>query len=176
MNYSKKIFYWMFLSICICVLMSAVPSPAEDSVKSSDGRYIDHGNKTISDTRTSLMWMQEDSYLHTNHWLNWFEAEEYVKQLNDQAFAGYMDWRMPTMEELKTLYDADKLNSSQVGNEMNIHIDPLFGKEGAGAIWSSEPNGRFNAFGVVFNTGKKFNGPKSSRSRKAVRAVRSSGP
>lgn len=169
----------VFLAISICTTMGASFSSAEEpgvAHRSPDGRHIDHGNKTITDTRTGLMWMQDDSYLHTGHWLNWFEAQDYIKDLNSQAFAGYLDWRMPTIKELVSLYEEDKINSSQVGTEMSIHIDPLFGKEGSGAIWSSEPNGRFNAFGVVFNTGNKFNGPKKSRSRKAVRAVRSPGP
>ncbi|MCF8722000.1 hypothetical protein LQ236_000020 [Nitrospina gracilis] len=118
------------------------------------------------------MWAKEDSYLDTGRWMNWREGFSYVKDLNDTTFAGYIDWRMPTLEELRTLYEPDKTNSSQVGSEMVIHVDPIFAKEGCGALWSSEENGHFNSFGVIFNTGTRFSANKKSRSRKATRAVR----
>lgn len=135
-------------------------------------RFTDNNDGTISDSKTGLMWMKNDSYLHTGHWLNWFETHDYIKQLNETGFAQYSDWKFPTTRQLKTLFDADKLNSAQVGREMKIHTDPLFGKKGSGSLWSTDENGRHNAFGVVFNTGDVFSGNKKSRSRKATRAVR----
>jgi hypothetical protein len=141
-------------------------------IESDDKRYIDNGNGTITDTKTNLMWMKKDSYLHSGHWLSWSEVHEYVQQLNNEAFAQYIDWQLPTTKELKTLYEAEKTNSSQAGKEMKIHADPIFEKNGSGSLWSGEENGRYNAFGVVFNTGAVFNSNKKSRSRKATRAVR----
>ena len=35
---------------------------------SADKRFKDNGDKTITDTKTGLMWMKEDSYLHSGHW------------------------------------------------------------------------------------------------------------
>ncbi|MGV7221809.1 MAG: DUF1566 domain-containing protein [Nitrospinales bacterium] len=144
----------------------------EGNVWSSDKRYSDNGDQTITDTKSDLMWVKMDSYLHTGHWINWNEAKTYVADLNKKRFAGYIDWKLPTIEELKSLYEGDKTNSSQVGKEMKIHIDPIFAKNGGGTSWSSEPNGAYNAQGVIFNHGKKFSAPKTSRVRKGVRAVR----
>jgi hypothetical protein len=141
-------------------------------IVSEDKRFLDNGDGTITDTKTELMWMKKDSYLHFGHWLNWYEVHDYIKQLNDEEFAFYSDWKLPTTEELKTLYEREKLNSSQLGREMKIHIDPVFAKKGSGSIWSSDENGRYNALGVVFNTNVIFNSNKRSRSRKATRAVR----
>jgi len=141
-------------------------------VESGDNRYLDNDDGTIIDTKTGLMWMKKDSYLHSGHWLNWHEVHDYVRQLNDEGFAQHSDWQLPTREELKTLYESEKINSSQVGSEMKIHTDPIFEKNGTGSLWSGEANGRYNAFGVVFNTGAVFNSNKKSRSRKATRAVR----
>ena len=141
-------------------------------VESGDNRYLDNDDGTITDTKTGLMWMKKDSYLHSGHWLNWHEVHDYVRQLNDEGFAQHSDWQLPTREELKTLYESEKINSSQVGSEMKIHTDPIFEKNGTGSLWSSEVNGNYNAFGVVFNTGAVFNSNKKSRSRKATRAVR----
>ena len=116
--------------------------------------------------------MKDDSYQHKKHWLNWFEMQEYVEEINNEAFANYTNWKVPTTKELSSLYEAHKINSSQVGSEMKIHIDPIFAKEGSGAWWSLEPNGHFNAFGIEFNNGKRFSAPKKSKARKAVRPMR----
>lgn len=141
-------------------------------IESDDKRYLDNDDGTITDTQTGLMWMKTDSYLHTGHWFNWQESKEYVRQLNDEGFAHHSDWRLASIKELQALYDPEKVNSSQAGKEMKIHIDPIFEKNGCGSLWSSEANGRHNAWGVVFNTGSVFNSNKKSRSRKATRAVR----
>ncbi len=151
-------------------------APAENQVWSEDKRFLDNGDGTITDTQTSLMWMKQDAYQHTGHWLNWMEAFKYVEELNAQGFAKYRDWYIPTKKELQTLFDANKNNGSQVGREMKIHMDPIFAKDGSGSHWAVETNGRRNAFGVVFNHGESFSAFKKSRSRKSVRAVRPAGP
>ncbi len=145
-------------------------------VTSADHRFTDNGDQTITDTQTGLMWMKMDSFLHTGQWMNWFEAKQYVQTLNEKGFAQHHDWQVPTLGELRTLYEPEKTNSAQLGREMKIHIDPIFAKKGCGALWSIESNGHFNALGVIFNTGLTFNSSKQARSRRAVRAVRHIAP
>ncbi len=169
--YSEKfVFAHIGIALFLALLLTGTAAGAE--TRSEDRRFIDHGGHTITDTKTGLMWMKEDSHITTGHWLNWNESSKFIDTLNEEGFGGYIDWRLPTVEELQTLYEKDKINSKQVGHEMVIHIDPIFGREGGGAQWSSNGNGKFNAFGVVFNTGNRFSAPKTSRSRKTVRAVR----
>ena len=143
-----------------------------DTTWSIDKRFKDNGDLTIIDTKTGLIWMKEDSYLHAGHWFNWFESIQYVKQLNEEGFANRYDWRIPTIKELTTIYEASKTNSKVLGKGMIIHIDPIFAKEGSASLWTIEENGNYNAFGIVLNTGKRFNASKKTRFRKAVRAVR----
>ncbi len=153
----------------LCFLLGVLASAA---AAGETARYVDHGDQTVTDTQTGLMWQRLDAYLDTGHWMNWYESFDYVDRLNREGFGGYSDWRLPTVRELRTLYEADKTNGRQVGREMVIHMDPVFEPNGGGAHWSSESNGRFNAFGLVFNTGRRFSAPKNSKSRKSVRAVR----
>ncbi len=166
---SLKLVSFVLLFLLLGILSSRVFAAP---VESGDKRYLDHGDDTITDTKTGLMWMKKDSYLHSGHWLNWFEVHEYVRKLNHERFAQYIDWQLPSTDELKTLYEPDKVNSSQAGKEMKIHTDAIFGKNGSGSLWSAEENGRYNAFGVIFNTGTVFSSDKKSRSRKATRAMR----
>jgi hypothetical protein len=50
------------------------------------------------DPKTKLMWTKKDNGLH----VNWFSASEYAERLR---LGGYEDWRLPTVEELESLYD-----------------------------------------------------------------------
>ncbi len=158
--------------ILSALVLLFAPWVQADTVFSTDKRFKDNGNMTITDTKTGLMWMKEDSYLKDGHWINWFETIKYVKQLNEEGFANHYDWKVPTVKELTTLYEADKTNSKVLGKGMVIHMDPIFAKEGSASLWAAEENGSFNAFGVVLNTGSRFNSPKTTKFRKAVRAVR----
>ena len=139
---------------------------------SVDKRFRDNGDKTITDIKTGLMWMKEDSYLQSGRWTNWFESIQLVRQMNKDGFANQYDWQTPSIKELTTIYEADKINSKVLGKGMIIHIDPIFSKEGGASLWSIEENGYHNAFGLILNTGKRFNSSKKSRFRKSFRAVR----
>jgi len=164
---------FIFLVALIVLAMVFTGQVSGDPViYSQDKRFIDNGDATITDTKTGYMWMKEDSYQYKGHWLSWFEASDYIEELNQERFADFLDWRLPTIKELITLYEADKLNSQQVGSEMKMHMDPIFAKEGSGTLWTSETNGIYNAFGVVFNDGKRFNSSKRKKARRAVRAIR----
>ena len=162
----------LIMTIFILIWLSSIDSKVVESDSLESQRYIDNMDGTITDSKTGLMWMKNDSYLHSGHWLNWYEAKAFIKKLNEKGFANYFDWQYPTTRELKTLFNANKLNSAQMGREMKIHTDPLFGKKGSGSLWSADENGMYNAFGVEFNTGNVFSVNKKSRSRKATRAVR----
>jgi hypothetical protein len=63
-------------------------------IVSSDGRFVDHINGTVTDTKTDLMWTWEDSYVHLGRYLNWEQSRSYVNKLST---GGYSDWRLPTV-------------------------------------------------------------------------------
>jgi hypothetical protein len=72
--------------------------------------FVDNGDGTITDRNTTLMWekLSDDNSIHdqdyTQHqWAGAFY--EKVEQLNDEAFAGHNDWRVPNVKELSTLID-----------------------------------------------------------------------
>ena len=174
MNLSRHVTFENFIFSIISLVLVLLFSGRVEAVTnwSVDKRFKDNGDKTITDTKTGLMWMKEDSYLHSGHWVNWFESIQFIKEINKEGFANQYDWQLPTVKQLTTLYEISKTNSKVLGKGMNIHIDSIFSKEGSASLWSIEENGNYNAFGVVFNTGKRFNKSKKSTFRKAVRAVR----
>jgi hypothetical protein len=61
-------------------------------------------NGVVIDHATNLMWQQSGSPDR----MIWQEAKAYVKHLNQENFAGYSDWRLPTIEELASLLEFRK--------------------------------------------------------------------
>jgi hypothetical protein len=170
--YPSRITALISTSLLALLFLLSISTSNVLAAPTKSGHYTDNGDGTITDSKTGLMWVQMDSYLHSGHWLDWNQIHDYIQQLNDEAFAQHSDWRLPTTDELKSLYDPEKENGSQAGREMKIHTDPIFKKDGGGSLWSGQENGYYNAFGVVFNSGEVFNSNKNSRSRKSTRAVR----
>jgi hypothetical protein len=98
--------------------------------------------------------------------VNWNKAHEIAKQLNHQGgYAGYSDWRLPTVDELKSLIDKVKGKS---GNFIDMDVFP----KNAPWFWSSSlyAGSSFNACFVDFTNGYGNCGSKGSSG--AVRFVR----
>jgi hypothetical protein len=61
--------------------------------------FVDNGDGTVSDKRTTLMWekLSDDDSVHdyNNFSYLWPGAFQKVAQLNALAFAGHTDWRLP---------------------------------------------------------------------------------
>ena len=76
--------------------------------------FVDNNDGTVTDKATGLMWQRSGSSSSLEN----RGAKEYIKQLNRKQFAGYSDWRMPTVEELASLL----AKSSESG----VHIAPVF--------------------------------------------------
>lgn len=87
--------------------------------------FVDNGDGTVTDRATGLMWQKggsEKSYGNRN-------AYKYIKKLNKSQFAGYSDWRVPTVEELVSLLEKDKING--------VHIDSVFDNQQI-RCWSND--------------------------------------
>lgn len=75
------------------------------------GHFIDTGNGTVTDTRSGLMWMRcamgqtWDGKTCQGEAQNYFWSE--AKKLC-YSFAGHQDWRLPDIEELKTIIDTSQ--------------------------------------------------------------------
>lgn len=66
-------------------------------------RFIDNTDGTVTDSLTGLMWVRSpDSVTRT-----WQQALDYVKSLR---LCGYADWRLPNINELERLVNAEQPN------------------------------------------------------------------
>ncbi len=103
----------------------------------------------VFDSASDLMWQQVISsekmvYESTNPW---------IKELNQKGYAGFHDWRLPTLEELMSLVERN-------GKGYGMHIDNVFGKlvgrdRRSDPIWTADKKtgGEPCAWAVYFERG-----------------------
>ncbi|MBF0239740.1 MAG: DUF1566 domain-containing protein [SAR324 cluster bacterium] len=106
--------------------------------------YIDNGDGTVTSLDTELMWQQEDDGKKRE----WEKLIDYATHLNYLKFAGYEDWRVPTIKELQTLIVKGK-ESPFIDTTYfpSVKTDSFY--------WSSSSNAdnTSDAWGVDFNDG-----------------------
>ena len=126
-----------------------------------DSRYTDHGNGTVTDTKTGLSWKQcsegqtassggcsGDASSYT-----WDQALQQPATLNSGGgYAGHSDWRLPNIKELASLGALDR-NSPSINSA-------LFPSTPSAWFWSSSPyaDNRYDAwkFGFSYGYGDNF--------------------
>jgi alpha-tubulin suppressor-like RCC1 family protein len=71
-------------------------------------RFKDHGDGTITDTKTGLMWMKDANINKSK--VPWQTAKEYIEELNKGIHANfaYKDWRLPKVRELASVIDSSQ--------------------------------------------------------------------
>jgi len=96
--------------------------------------------KLVIDHATGLMWQQSGS---ANH-MTYVDAEKYIRDLNNQRFAGYNDWRLPTLEEAVSLMEPKKLDG--------LYLDSVFERKQSW-IWTVDQESAGRAWVVDFGVG-----------------------
>jgi len=101
----------MAVAISIGTLITAKYATAGETVR--DGRFIAYDNGTVLDTSTNLMWAAKDN----GSYIDWPRANKYCENYRG---GGYMDWRMPTQDELAGLYDAAETYRSDYVHDVHL--------------------------------------------------------
>jgi len=105
---------WLVLA-CLAVLGASM---ALEGQQPKGGRFVDRG-KVVLDTTTNLVWEKKDNAggLHDmGKTYTWCQATgnteglctgamSWIAQVNAEKFAGFSDWRAPTVKELVTIVD-----------------------------------------------------------------------
>jgi beta-lactam-binding protein with PASTA domain len=119
--------------------------------------------QVVVDCATGLMWQRSGS--EAKEW-SWQTAPNYVRRLNAEKFAGFNDWRLPTIEELSSLLEPKK-------SRKGLFINDVFDEKTD--VWSSDDRietGTPQGWSAGFDYGGIFHGGAKTN-RFFVRAVRS---
>jgi hypothetical protein len=132
-------------------------------------RFIDNSNDTITDTETDLTWCKKDSRQMTGKWIHLEKAEKFAREQSEAGLGGFNDWRVPKMEDVKTIFDKSFSHRDFGNNE--IHIPTVFEKGCADNTWTDTVNGdRAMMFSLVKGRSSWIN--KLGEGPFAVRLVR----
>lgn len=120
--------------------------------------FIDNGDNTITDKTTGLMWKKSGS----PNRMPLSEIEQYLKEINNAKFAGYTDWRIPTIDELTSLIEPE-IQANK------LHINSLF--DSKERFWSCDNWVSNGGWSVNFKSNLVY--CRASSKKGHVRLVRS---
>jgi hypothetical protein len=131
---------------------------------------VDNGDGTVTDRQLNLMWKQSDAFQDTGKFTNWFESRLYIMDLNTRKFAGYQDWRFPTLEEAESLYD--ETAAIRDVDRFEIFIDPSFAPGGGFTTWTGNELPFDNVPVFYYRYGHSNHVRKDDFTKDTVRPVR----
>lgn len=105
----------------------------------SGERFSDNGNDTIFDSQTGLTWLKKDTRQMLGKWRNLEQAKTYAEELNALKFGGFDDWRVCSLQDIKTIYDQNCSLKTHGGDF--IHLPSAFEPGCADVTWTDTVNG-----------------------------------
>lgn len=125
--FSRKCFIQSAISLLAVILVVACVHVAIS--QESEG--------TWQDDATGLLWADKDNGSD----VNWSQAAGYCENL---SLGGYDDWRLPTINELKTLYDRSLSQQYKIKGPIKLE---------AAGMWSGSTNNSGDAWSFNFFNG-----------------------
>lgn len=131
----------------------------------ADERFTDNGDGTVTDHNLGVMWSKVDNQGD----IAWIQADQWVKYtFPDTIEAKYYDWRLPTLDELKSLYVRDEAYlgyETDCGQKVKVVPDIRLS---CGWVWTSE---RKTISAWLFNFHHGYHYTDRMAKRKAYRAL-----
>jgi hypothetical protein len=151
----------LFTTMLLLSGLLQAQSCAKETIKTAPGsRYVDNGDGTVSDLQVGLVWQKcsigqsgADCSIGSAQAFKWDQAVLQADLINSSGgFAGHADWRLPKINELRSLVEGACWSPS-----INITFFP---NTPDSDYWSSSTYSGFakNSWYVSFNNGKsQFN-------------------
>jgi len=117
-------------------------------------------DKVVIDHATGLMWHSSGSYEYMKRKV----IKKWIRGLNSRGYAGYYDWRVPTVEEAASLLESGEKNG-------NLYIDTVFDKKQRW-IWTGDSCSSGGMWRVYFDDGYVDWGDVSYLFVRPVRKIR----
>ena len=103
-------------------------------------RFTDNGDGTVTDLKTMLMWFKDASVLEGYMYM---EAVDACTMYPIWSFAGYDDWRLPSMPELMSLIDKSQSDPALPPDNPFVNVQERY--------WSTHEFGSYKDWHYVMN-------------------------
>ena len=133
--------------------------------------FVDNGDGTVTCEAQGLMWCKADSMIDLKKWVNYQESVDYARELREKKYAGYDDWRLPTRDEMATIFDEKFENTDQFGK--TIYISDQFASGGGFSVIEQQVPGRMRTWVLNIRDGEFAQPDGLWTLTEATRAVRS---
>lgn len=97
-------------------------------------RFTDHGDGTVTDELTGLMWTADAKTpgpggCYPGLTKGWESGFDYIKCLNTRVYLGYSDWRIPNIKEIRSLVDYSRTNPALPSGHpfTNVQLTSVYG-------------------------------------------------
>ena len=142
----------------------------EQSEIKSVVRFVEADNDTVIDCSKKLVWLKQDTWQFTGKWMNQLQVKEFAETLNRKRFAGFSNWRLPTANEAKSLFDKSKKISDNQGKV--IFLSELFASGWGFLCWTSDVRHKVQGVRLSFRKGVTMYDDIYRTSRGSSRLVR----
>jgi len=122
-------------------------------------KKIINRNVVVEDKTTSLMWHYSGSRVP----LKYEETKNWLLKLNSYKYAGYSDWRLPSLKEAASLL-------CSIDKSGDLYIDKIFSRI-QNSIWTVDKYSTSSAWAVRFDEGYLISYPLDFKNH--IRPVRS---
>jgi hypothetical protein len=153
------------------IVMAVVLSCVSPRTGTAEERFVDNEDGTVTDTQTGLMWAKTSSPGD----VTWYDAQIYCNiPAMDSLYLKYDDWRMPTVEEVRTLYDKS-FEAWETDCGRHVRVNPVF-EVSCDWIWSADlpdppqPDVR-SVMAYVFDLGRGYHYADRMVHKKHMRAL-----
>ena len=136
-------------TLLLCTLVACARAEAQTCLSESEipsttpsSRFLVHGDATVTDIATGLMWALCPEGLSGAGCASGnaatFTWEGALIQAQDSGLAGYTDWRLPNVRELSSLFEEQCYNPA-----INLAVFP---NTPASGFWSASPGALSSSF------------------------------
>jgi hypothetical protein len=142
----------------------------ENTTTKPDERFIEGDSDTVIDGAKLLVWIKEDTWQIAGKWMSQLQVREFAETMNRKRFAGFSNWRLPTTNEIKSLFDKNMKNSDNQGQ--TIFLSDLFAPGCGFLCWSSDIRHKIQGVRFSFRKGVTMYDDIYRTSRGTSRLVR----
>ena len=117
----------------------------------------------VYDAHTKLVWMKADFSVIENRYLNNYkEVFEWKDKMNSMKYAGFNDWRVPSIREYRSINK--NTEDRKVYRRRFIELDSVnVWGSGPYAFWSSDTPNKYTASYISFDEGFAVSGNREKQ-------------